>query len=71
MVRSPDGNTHFFDSRVGVLQDDTLAPLLCIICLDYVLRTSIDLHSEKALLYIIQKKHTIPFRNNYRCRICI
>ena len=27
---------------VGVLQGDTLAPYLLIICLDYVLRTSID-----------------------------
>ncbi len=37
-VRSPDGDTKYF----GVLQGDTLAEYLCIICLDYVLRTSID-----------------------------
>ena len=36
-VRSPDG-----DIVAGVLQGDTLAPYLFIICLDYVLRTSID-----------------------------
>ena len=47
MVRSPDGDTHFFDIRAGVLQGDTLAPLLFIICLDYVLQISIDLHYEK------------------------
>ena len=47
LVRSPDGDTEFFDINAGVLQGDTLAPLLFIICLDYVLRTSIDQHSEK------------------------
>ena len=41
-VRSPDGDTEFFDIVAGVLQGDTLAPHLSIICLDYVLRTSID-----------------------------
>ena len=37
-VRSPDGDTEYFDIIAG----DTLAPYLFIICLDYVLRTSID-----------------------------
>ena len=41
-VRSPDGDTEYFDNVAGVLQGDTLAPYLFIICLDYVLRTSID-----------------------------
>ena len=41
-VRSPDGDTEYFDIVGGVLQEDTLAPYLFIICLDYVLRTSID-----------------------------
>ena len=40
-VRSPDGDTEYFDIVAGV-QGDTLAPYLFIICLDYVLRTSID-----------------------------
>ena len=34
--------TEYFDIVAGVLQGDTLAPYLFIICLDYVLRTSID-----------------------------
>ena len=38
-VRSPD---EYFDIVAGVVQGDTLAPYLFIICLDYVLRTSID-----------------------------
>ena len=41
-VRSPDGDTEYFDIVVGVLQEVTLPPYLFIICLDYVLRTSID-----------------------------
>ena len=39
---SPDGDTEYFDIVAGVLLGDTLAPYLFIICLDYVLRTSID-----------------------------
>ena len=35
-------DTEYFDIVAGVLQGDTLAPYLFIICLDYVLRTSID-----------------------------
>ena len=42
IVRSPDGDTEYFDIVAGVQQGDTLAPYLFIICLDYVLRTSID-----------------------------
>ena len=41
-VRSPDGDTEYFDIVAGVLQGDTLASYLFIICLVYVLRTSID-----------------------------
>ena len=41
-VRSPDGDTEYFDIVAGVLQGDTLASYLFILCLDYVLRTSID-----------------------------
>ena len=41
-VRSPDGDTVYFDIVAGVLQGYTLASYLFIIYLDYVLRTSID-----------------------------
>ena len=33
-VRSPDGDTEYFDIVAGVLLGDTLAPYLFIICLD-------------------------------------
>ena len=43
MFRSPNSDSYFFDIVTRILQGDTLAPFLFIICLDYVLRTSIDL----------------------------
>ena len=46
MVRSPDDDTEYSDINAGVLQGDTLAPLLFIITLDYVLRTSIDKNKD-------------------------
>ena len=42
-VCSPDGDTDCFDIVAAV---DTSAPYLFIICLDYVIRTSIDLMKE-------------------------
>ena len=48
-ARSPEGDTEYFNIVAGVLQGDTLAPNLLIICLDYVLRTSIDKIKETAL----------------------
>ena len=49
-VHSLDGDTDSFDIVTGVLQGDTLAPYL-FICLDYVLRTSIDLMKENSFNY--------------------
>ena len=53
-VRSPDGDSEYFDIVAGVLQGDTLAPYLFIICLDYVLRTSIDNIRENG--FVLRKK---------------
>ena len=55
-VRSPDGDTEYFDIAAGVLQGDTLAPYLFIICLDYVLRTSIDNIRENG--FVLTKKRS-------------
>ena len=46
MVRSPDGDTQFFEITTGILQGDTIAPFRFIICLDYVLKSSIDCSSN-------------------------
>ena len=48
-VRSPDGDTDFFDIITGVLQGDISAPYLFIICLDYVVPTLINLMKENGL----------------------
>ena len=45
-VHSPDGDTDYFDIVNGGIQGDTLALYLFSICLDYILRTSIDLMKE-------------------------
>ena len=45
-VRLLDRDTDFFDMVAGVLLRDTLAPYRFIICVNYVLRTSIDLIKE-------------------------
>ena len=42
IVRSDDGDTEFINITGGVLQGDTLAPFIFIICLDYVLKMSLD-----------------------------
>ena len=48
-VHLPDGDTDFFDIVANVLQGDTLVPYLFIICLDYVLWTSVELIKRKWL----------------------
>ena len=57
IVRSPDGDTEFFTILAGVLQGDTLTPFLFIICLDYILRTSLDKIKENDL---VLNKSTSP-----------
>ena len=68
-VGSPDGDTEYFDIVAGVLQVDTLAPYIFIICLDYVLRTSIDKIRENGLRADKEKKQKIPRKNNYQRRL--
>ena len=45
-VCSQDGHPNYFVIVEGVLQGDTLASYLFIICLDYMLRMSVDLMKE-------------------------
>ena len=59
-VRSPDGDTEYFNIVAGVLQGDTLAPYLFIICLDYVLRTSIDKIKENGFELTKKRSRRYP-----------
>ena len=59
-VRSPDGDTEYFDIVTGVLQGDTLAPYLFIICLDYVLKTSIDKIRENSFELTKKRSRRYP-----------
>ena len=59
-VWSPDGDTEYFDIVAGVLQGDTLAPYLFIICLDYILRTLIDKIREKGLELTKKRSRKYP-----------
>ena len=59
-VRSPDGDTDYFDIVAGVLQRDTLAPYLFIICLDYVLSTSIDKIKENGFKQTEKRSRRYP-----------
>ena len=57
---SPDGDTEYFDIIAGVLQGDTLVSYLFIICLDYVLRTSIDKIKESGLELTKKRSRRYP-----------
>ena len=59
-VCSLDGDTDYFDIVAGVLQGNTLAPYLFIICLDYMLRTSIDKIREKGLKLTKERSRRYP-----------
>ena len=65
-VYSPDGDIDFFDIVAGVLLGDTLAPYLFIICLDYVLRTSIGLMKENGFKMAKERSRRYPHNNNKR-----
>ena len=55
-VRSPDGDTGYFDILTGVLQGDTLATYLFIIFLDYVLRTCFDIMKDDVFKLTKEKR---------------
>ena len=59
-VRSPDGDTEYFDIVAGVLQGDMLAPYIFIICLDYVLGTSIDKIRENGFELTKKRRRSYP-----------
>ena len=59
-VRTPDRDTDYFDIVSGVLQGDTLAPFLFIICLDYALRTSIYFMKENGFKLAKERSRRHP-----------
>ena len=60
MIRSSGDDTNFFDIADRVLQGDTLAPYLLIICLDSVLGTSIDLIKENGSTFKKARSRQYP-----------
>ena len=61
-VCSPDGDADYFDIVAGVLQRDTLAPYLFVICLDEVLRTSIDKMKDNGLKLTKERIRRYPIQ---------
>ena len=59
-VYSPDGDTDYFDIVADILQGDTLVPYLFIICLDYMLRTSIDKMKENGFKLTKERSRRYP-----------
>ena len=53
-------STDYFDIIAGVLQGDKLAPYLFIICLEYVLRTSIDKIKENGFKLTKERSRRYP-----------
>ena len=68
-VCSPDGDRDYFYIVAGVLQEDTFAPYLFIICRVNVLWTSIDLMKENGFTLANEKKQKIPHTNYYGRRL--
>ena len=61
-VRSPDGNTYYFDIVAEVLQGDTIAACHFIICIDYMFRTSINKTKENG--FELRKKRNRTYSAN-------
>ena len=59
-VCSPDRDTEYFDIVAGVMQGDRLVPYLFIICLVYVLRTSIDKIKENGFELTKKRSRRYP-----------
>ena len=59
-VYTPDGDTDYFDIVAGVLVGDKLTPYLFIICLEYMLRTSIDLKKENGFKLAKKRSRRYP-----------
>ena len=63
-VCSLDGDTDYFDIVAGVLQGNTLAPNLFILCLDYMLKMSIDWMKENGFNLAKERSRRYPARTD-------
>ena len=54
-VRSPDEDTYYFHIIVGIVQGDKLSQYLFIICLDDVLRRSIDIMKDNGFKLVKER----------------
>ena len=61
-VRSPDEDTDYFNIVTGVLQGDTLAPYLFIICLEHMLQTSLNLMKGNGFMLAKVRSRNYPTR---------
>ena len=59
-VHSLDGDKDYFDIVAVMLQGDTLAPYHFIICLDYMLRTSIDRMKQNSFKLTKERSRRYP-----------
>ena len=59
-VCSTDGDTDYVNIVAGILQGDILAPYVFIICLDYMLRTSIDKMKENSFKLTNERGRIYP-----------
>ena len=59
-ICSLNGDTDYFDIVAGVLQRYTLAPYLFIICLAYVLKTSIDKMKDNGFKLAKERSRNYP-----------
>ena len=68
-VRSPNGDTNYFVIAADMLQGDTFAPYLFIICLDYMLRTSVDRMKDNGFKLTKERSRRYPRTKNYGHRL--
>ena len=59
-VLSPDGDTEFFQIQAGILQGDTLAPLLFILSLDYAMRKATTNPQETGFTRNLRQSRRYP-----------
>ena len=60
IVRTDDGDIDFINISGGVLQGDTLAPFLFIICLDYVLKSALYRNNDIGFTLIERRSKRYP-----------